>query len=84
MRPAVFDHVYRQPRFSRRQVAIDFQIIIDARQRRLNRRRFRLALRGKGRLPQRTIIINRQHDPSIRIRGILRRDGYGAENEKGG
>src|SRR5258705_5053413 len=63
--PTVFDHIHGKPRFSGGEIAIDFQIVIDATERRFNWRRPRLSFEWKGRMSQRRVFIYRQHYPAI-------------------
>ena len=63
--PSFLDYINREPRFAGCKVTIDFQIVIDARQRRFNGRQRRLGIRRQGSVAQRRVFTDRQHHPAV-------------------
>ena len=75
--PSLLQDVDRQPRFARDGVAVDAQLVVDARQRGIDWWRERVWRRRKRARPQRPVVIERQHHPAIGGRGSCARATVG-------
>ena len=79
--PAVLQNVHCESGAAGCQIAIDADIVVDARERRFDGRRLGIAIRGKGTSVKSAVIFDGQNDPARRVRGDLR-VGSGRKQEQ--
>jgi hypothetical protein len=72
--PSFFQNVDGETSFARSRFTIDTEVVFDARERRIHWRRLGGRVRRKGLQPQRPIVVDGNHDPTVGSRRLLCED----------